>query len=71
MLTYSLIFRDVQQDKPVAVCSQCQGEQYREDYMYLWDGKKICVQCMQDMFDCLTIKEKAELLGAECVKAGE
>ena len=71
MITYSPILRDVQQDKPVSVCSQCQGEQYREDYMYLWDGKKICVQCMEEKFDCLTIKEKADLLGAEPVRAAE
>jgi len=71
MITYSPILRDVQQDPVVAKCATCDSEQYSEDYMYLWDGKKICVQCMQDMFDCLTIKEKAELLGAEPVRAAE
>ena len=63
--------RDAQQDPVVAMCAICEGEQYQEDVMYLWDGKKICGQCMQEKFDCLTIKEKADLLGAECVKAGE
>lgn len=43
------ILRDKQQDPPVARCPSCGGEQYREDTMYIWDGKLICSECMEGM----------------------
>jgi hypothetical protein len=63
--------RDKQQDKPLAYCSRCGAEQYREDYMYIWEGQKICGECLAGKFNCLTVKEKADLLGADCIRAGE
>jgi formylmethanofuran dehydrogenase subunit E len=63
--------RDKQMDKPLAYCSRCGGEQYREDYMYIFEGHRICGECMGEKFDCLTVREKADLLGAASLKAGE
>lgn len=59
--------RDVQQDKPVAYCAKCQGEMYRHDEMFLWEGKKLCAACIKEKFDAMSIPEIAELLGAERV----
>lgn len=71
MIISSPILRDKQCDPVVAHCDICGAEQYREDYMYIFEWHRICGECMAEKFDCLTTREKADLLGANCVKAGE
>ena len=70
-----MIFRqtqllDLQQEPPLAYCDQCESEQYKGDTLYAWEGIKICGECVEEKFDCMTTKEKADLLGAECVEVG-
>jgi len=63
--------RDNQQAPVVAYCALCKGEQYRGDPMYEWEGQRICEACMERKFDVLTTAEKADLLGAAQVRAGD
>lgn len=65
----SAFLRDLQRDMPAARCAQCQGEVYREDTLYLWEGVLICEECLEDKFSALTAGEKARLLGAQAVAA--
>ena len=60
--------RDKQCDEPVALCGLCGGETYREDVLYIWEGKYICTLCMEEKFDALTSGEKAQLLGAYAIR---
>ena len=39
--------RDVQQDEPVCSCEYCGGEIYREETVFEWQGKWVCVDCFQ------------------------
>ena len=73
MKIYSPILCDVQQDPAVAYCAECGGEIYSKDTtMFLWEGKKICEDCLNDKWDGIkTASERAEYLGAEQVEAGE
>ncbi len=63
------LLRDKQCDEPAAYCCLCGGEVYREDTLYVWEGRHICSACMEDKFNALTTREKAELLGAFPVRA--
>jgi len=60
---------DRQCDTPAAHCDRCEGEVYREETMYAWEGAHICCVCMEDSFNTMTTREKAELLGAYPVPA--
>ena len=61
--------RDIQCDAPVAHCDRCEGEVYRTDIMYTWEGAHICSECMEGRLNAMTTREKAELLGAYPVQA--
>jgi hypothetical protein len=52
------VLRDRQCDHPVALCGICSGETYREDIMYLWEGRYICASCMEEKFDVLTVGKR-------------
>ena len=39
--------RDSQQEIPVCSCEGCGGEIYREELLYEWQGKWVCVDCFQ------------------------
>lgn len=71
MATVSPILPDKQQATPFAHCDRCQGEMYKGDTLYIWDGTKICGECMEEKFNCMTTAEKAALLGSEMVQVGE
>ena len=71
MATVSPILPDKQQTPPLARCDRCQGEMYQGDTLYTWDGTKICGECMEEKFNCMTTAEKAALLGSEMVQVGE
>lgn len=39
--------RDIQQDEPICACGACGGEVYREERLFEWQGKWVCVDCFQ------------------------
>lgn len=39
--------RDSQDDTPAACCELCQGEVYREETVFEWNGKQICSDCFK------------------------
>lgn len=63
-----LCLRDKQCDVPAAYCGLCKGELYREDMLYAWEGRYICGICIEDKFNAMSTREKAELLGAYPVR---
>lgn len=40
--------RDVQQDPPRGHCEKCRGEIYEGETVYVWDGKRICPDCLEN-----------------------
>ena len=40
--------RDVQDEAAVLRCDKCLGEVYREEPVFAWDGKTICVDCFKE-----------------------
>ena len=61
--------RDVQQEEPVCRCEHCQGEVYREETLYEWQGRWVCVDCFQgEMSRWLTLspEQAARSLGFAC-----
>ena len=42
-----LPLRDSQQDKVVCWCHRCSGEVYENENLYIWEGKRICLDCFK------------------------
>jgi hypothetical protein len=70
-ITRTAYLYDRQQADPVDECEACGAEMFRGDHLYLWEGQRICGECLEEKINCMTIKEKADLIGAECIEAGE
>lgn len=57
------INRDPPDDKVIAICSHCKGEIY-DGESYAFDGNDpICSDCLELMWEELTVNEKAWLIG--------
>ncbi len=42
-----LPLRDSQQANVVCWCRRCNGEVYEDETLYIWEGKRICVDCFK------------------------
>ena len=61
--------RDSQQEEPVCLCDGCLGEVYREETLYEWQGRWVCVDCfLGEMGRWLshTPEQAARTLGFAC-----
>lgn len=61
--------RDVQQEAMVCRCEGCLGEVYREETLYEWQGRWVCVDCFQgEMGRWLSLapEQAARSLGFAC-----
>ncbi len=41
--------RDSQQGSVVCWCRRCGGEVYEDETLYIWEGKRICVDCFKSV----------------------
>lgn len=63
---------------PFILCSECSGECYESGVMYTWAKRRqgnwvdvlVCPSCLEELFDELTIDEKAKLVGSRKVVLG-
>lgn len=59
---------DPQQAPPVDFCSDCQGELYGGERVFLVDGKTLCKECFKDwVLDLFNVSPDilADMVGAE------
>ena len=56
--------RDTQQDRVVCWCHRCCGEVYEYESMYIWEGKRICVDCFQSVVTAWVTEHPAEVASA-------
>lgn len=63
--------RDVQQEAPVCHCRRCQGEVYRGETLYTWDGAEICQDCFQSIITDWVDKNPREVADTLCVDTRE
>ena len=45
--------RDIQCDRPSAYCESCQGEIWKEEPVFRWRGRWICLDCFKSAVDAL------------------
>lgn len=55
--------------EPVALCRECGEELFYGDRAYTWLNKQgieelICADCLEELFSCLSLEEKAALTGS-------
>ena len=63
------MLRDAQQEEAVCSCGLCCGEVYREEKMFEWQGKWVCVDCFQSELSCWLAhspEQAARELGFAC-----
>lgn len=61
--------RDPQQEMPMCSCDNCGGEVYRDEPMFEWQEKWVCVDCFQsEMYRWIlrTPQQAARELGFAC-----
>lgn len=56
--------RDTQTENPEALCEDCQGEVYSGEHLYLWEGKRICSDCLSSKINRL-LRDSPLLLAHE------
>lgn len=47
------------------IIADCGHEVYEGEYLYEWDGKRICPDCMEEEKNSLSLPQFCELLGGD------
>ena len=47
MLMIKAPLRDAQQEAPAGYCEKCEGEVWRGESRFLWEGKWLCPDCFR------------------------
>ncbi len=56
--------RDRQQDNVVCWCRRCSGEVYEDETLYIWEGKRICVDCFKSVVTAWVEEAPCEVAAA-------
>ena len=51
-----------------ARCDECREPFEEDEDMYLWEREFVCESCFEELFDGLSLREKAELNGSVIIK---
>lgn len=61
--------RDSQQDRVVCWCRRCGGEVYENETLYIWEDKRICVDCFRSVVSAWLAEAPREVASALDVSA--